>query len=245
MLRVGNLVVCRIDKILPHSAFVTILDTHEKGFIHISQVSNKWISRIDDFLRVGDEKVCKVINTRDKLELSLKAVNEKDTAKKLTELRNNKKASLVIDATAKKIKKTQEEADGLKQNIIKTYHSLNIFMELVRVEGEKALKECNVPEEWRPDLLKSFEKEKKKIKIKKTLIAYSLQDDGVERLKKTLKAEGKIIIRYISAPEYEIVLTQQGGNYATAEKELGNKIQELTEDGKKQGVIITVKEQTK
>ena len=39
----GDIVLCKVTKILPHSVFAELLEyTNKEGMIHISEISSKW-----------------------------------------------------------------------------------------------------------------------------------------------------------------------------------------------------------
>ncbi|MCD6381620.1 MAG: S1 RNA-binding domain-containing protein, partial [Candidatus Aenigmarchaeota archaeon] len=56
----GELVVCRITRVNPHSAFAYIEDYDREGMIHISEVASGWIKDIKNHLKVGQIAVTKV-----------------------------------------------------------------------------------------------------------------------------------------------------------------------------------------
>ncbi len=74
---VGKIYNGRITKIMNFGAFCEIIPGKE-GLIHISEISNKYVSKVDDFLKVGDEVKVKVIGIDDtgKIQLSMKQVSE-------------------------------------------------------------------------------------------------------------------------------------------------------------------------
>ncbi len=76
---VGEVVKGKIDKITKFGAFVK-LETGEYGLIHISEISEKYVKKVEDFLRVGQEVEAVVIKRNDdgKISLSLKRLNSGD-----------------------------------------------------------------------------------------------------------------------------------------------------------------------
>jgi general stress protein 13 len=72
----GDLVKGRITGIKPYGAFVKIEDGSD-GLIHISEMSDGYVRRIEDFLKVGDIVELEVlgVNPEGKVSLSYKHTN--------------------------------------------------------------------------------------------------------------------------------------------------------------------------
>jgi S1 RNA binding domain protein len=75
---IGSIVKGKITKITPYGAFVE-LPNGTKGLIHISQISDQFVRRIEDYLNINDEVEAKVvaINKKGNLDLSIKDLNPK------------------------------------------------------------------------------------------------------------------------------------------------------------------------
>lgn len=78
---IGAIVECRVVDIVNFGAFVK-MKGGGSGLIHISQISEKFVRDIKDFLSVGDEIVAKVvsIDSRGRVQLSIKEIQEEDKA---------------------------------------------------------------------------------------------------------------------------------------------------------------------
>lgn len=74
----GNIVTCNVTGIEKYGVFVS-LDDYYKGLIHISEISNKYVKNINDYVRVGDTIKARVIAVDDKyhVKLSIKDLNYK------------------------------------------------------------------------------------------------------------------------------------------------------------------------
>ncbi|OYD07486.1 S1 RNA-binding domain-containing protein [Paludifilum halophilum] len=72
----GSVVSGEVVAIKPFGAFVK-LETGETGLVHISQISSKFIEKVEDELSVGDTIKAKVlsIDSSGKISLSIKALN--------------------------------------------------------------------------------------------------------------------------------------------------------------------------
>jgi len=73
VVKVGDTVKSKVTQITKYGAVVQ-LESGEAGFIHISKIANRYVKRVEDHLKQGQEVTAKVIGkTRDgKWELSLK-----------------------------------------------------------------------------------------------------------------------------------------------------------------------------
>lgn len=75
-LKVGNIVKCKITSIKNFGAFVKIIETGESGLIHISEIANKRINSVEEYLHVGDETDAKIIRVDEKgISLSIKKLH--------------------------------------------------------------------------------------------------------------------------------------------------------------------------
>ena len=76
--KIGDKIQVKITKIVDFGAFVKLEDTEVDGLVHISEISNKSIDRIEDILKEGEIKEAKIINIDDnKISLSFKDLEEK------------------------------------------------------------------------------------------------------------------------------------------------------------------------
>ncbi len=75
----GDIVKGRITNIKPYGAFVKVNDTLD-GLIHISEISERYVKNIEDYLRVGDVVDLEIIDISDdqKLSLCYKSQNKSD-----------------------------------------------------------------------------------------------------------------------------------------------------------------------
>jgi len=80
--KIGDKIRVKITKIVDFGAFVKLEDTDVDGLVHISEISNKSIDRIEDILKEGEIKEAKIINIDDdKISLSFKDLEEKNIKK--------------------------------------------------------------------------------------------------------------------------------------------------------------------
>lgn len=72
----GDIVKGRITSIKPYGAFVKVNDSID-GLIHISEISDKFVKSIDDYIDIGDIVTLEVMSVSEdnKLSLSYKSQN--------------------------------------------------------------------------------------------------------------------------------------------------------------------------
>jgi S1 RNA binding domain protein len=76
--RVGDLVDCVVEQIMPYGAFVR-LPTGQKGMVHISELSFNFVKKVEDILSLQQKIKVRVVKIDEKgrLDLSLKKVEER------------------------------------------------------------------------------------------------------------------------------------------------------------------------
>ena len=90
---VGRTVKGKVTGITDYGAFVGIGDKYI-GLIHISEISPYFVKNIEDYLKVGDEVRCKVLEIMEDgkhLKLTIKGVNYKFGAKSGSRILETKK----------------------------------------------------------------------------------------------------------------------------------------------------------
>jgi len=83
-IEVGSIIEGKVTGIANFGAFVE-LPEQAVGLVHISQISDKYVTNINEFLKVGDSIKVKVlgINKKGKYDLSVKQASKQEFASKL------------------------------------------------------------------------------------------------------------------------------------------------------------------
>lgn len=107
---IGSIVECRVVDIVPFGAFVKIKGGGN-GLIHISQISEKFVRDVRDFLSVGDDVVAKVaqIDQKGRVQLSMREV-------KPEELDAMQKTMMEAAAAREKKERPQERAEPREES---------------------------------------------------------------------------------------------------------------------------------
>lgn len=77
--QVGDILEGNVTGISEYGAFIKIDDTYT-GLIHISEVSNHYVKNIEDYVTVGENILCEVLDVDNEvhhLKLSIKDINYK------------------------------------------------------------------------------------------------------------------------------------------------------------------------
>lgn len=207
--RRGELVVCKIEKISPYSAFASLEEYPGKeGMIHVSEISSSWVKDIRKHVKDNERVVCKVLRIdpeRGHITLSLKRLSAQEKKSRMNQFKREKRAEKLLEMIVKErglnVKKAYEK---LGHSLIDEYGSLHKAFDSV-YDGKTE----KVPEDWKELVIefvkKNFVKEKKEIKGKLKMTFYG--PDGASDIKKALKeAEGELKVSYISAPIYQLSL---------------------------------------
>ncbi|MCI5675167.1 MAG: S1 RNA-binding domain-containing protein [Ezakiella sp.] len=76
-IEVGDIIEGKVNGLTKFGCFID-LEGGESGLVHISEISNRYVQNIEDFVKVGDVVKAKVveINENGKIALSMKAIEE-------------------------------------------------------------------------------------------------------------------------------------------------------------------------
>lgn len=77
-IKIGDIIEVKVIGISHYGIFVSTLDNFN-GLIHISEISNYYVKNILDFVNIGENILCEVLNIDEfnKLSLSIKNINYK------------------------------------------------------------------------------------------------------------------------------------------------------------------------
>jgi translation initiation factor 2 subunit 1 len=233
----GDLVIATVKRITDYGAYVT-LDEYDdqEGLLHISEIASTWVKNIRDHVREGQKLVLKVLRVNPEkghIDLSLRRVTGKEKMEKLLQWKIDKKAESIMKTAIEKLKKTEEEANAIKEAILKKYESLYDAFEEAVEEGQEVFETLGISSEWAKALTEAA---KSKIKIEKAKVSATieltcLKPDGIEAIKQSLlnaekiRKKGASIIAYaIGAPKYKIEVL--ANDYGEAEALLKKAIDE-------------------
>ncbi len=210
---IGELLICTVKKILPHSVFVSIDEyVNIDGMIYISEIAPGRIRNLRDYVAEGKKIVCKVLNINQhtgNIDLSIRRVGTSFMVQKLNEAKQEEKAEKLLQSIAKDLKidlKGIYNEFGYKA--IEKYGTLYNFFQEIAADEEKIKKEISIKPEIEKKLF-SVVKEKIKpteVSVSGTLSLQSYEENGVDDVKEILfKIEKNgIKVYYLGAPKYKL-----------------------------------------
>lgn len=239
----GEIVVCTVKKVSPHSIFANLDEYNKEGMIHISEVSPGRIRNIRDYVKEDKRIVCKILRINKEkgyIDLSLRRVSQTLRINKLTEYKQEEKAEKLLESIAKILKKDLKNLyEEIGYKMIEECGSLtNCFQKIV--SNKINLEEWDITKKT-AQIITDIVKEKikpKKVIISGILKIQSYAPNGIEIIKEGLnKIKSKNInIDYISAPRYRLVATAE--DYKSAENNIKEIIEKLKEYMKNQKEAI-------
>ncbi len=206
---VGEVVICKITRLNPNSAFAVLDEYGHEGMIHISEVSSGWVRDIRNHIKEGQSVIAKVVRIDDRgISLSLKRVDEKQKKDKMREYNLNQKAEKMLDMAAHKLGKNLEQAYNEVGFLLQeSFGSLYEGFRRALSDAEE-LRKKGVPEGWIAAVKEIAEKniEQKEFEFVSKIFLRSYKENGINLIKDVLeKAELMgLEVKYISAPEYMV-----------------------------------------
>lgn len=244
-----ELVICTVQKILPHSVFCT-LDEYKikEGLLHISEVSPGRIRNIRDYVIEGKKIICKILHVdkeKNQIDLSLRRVSLTARKQKDKEYKQEQKAEKLLESLAEKLNINLEEAyKKVGYAIIDKYGLIHPFFQEISEKDESLLTNIGVDKKI-AEMLTKIIKEKIKaseVKISAVLTLKSYEENGIEVIKKILKnikdINLNISINYISAPKYGITIKSK--DYKEAEeifKKISDELSVLLKNSNSEGEL--------
>ena len=87
MYKIGDIVECIVTGFKEYGIFVNVANSYS-GLIHISEISNSFVSNVKDYTEIGERIFAKVLEVDEKtkqLKLSIKNINYKKDGKEMKE----------------------------------------------------------------------------------------------------------------------------------------------------------------
>ncbi len=231
----GELVVCKITRLNPNSAFAELEEYNREGMIHISEVSSGWVRDIRQFVRIGQSVIAKVMRVDDQhISLSLKRVDAKQENDKIKEYKMNQRAEKMLELAAARLKKTLDQAYEevgflLQEKFGNLYEGFTASM-----ENLETLKSRGVPDKWISVLREVAEKniEQKEFIFRAKLTVRTSKPNGINIIKDVLKGIKKsgLDVHYIAAPNYLVKMRTK--NAKKGYREFHEKLEKIAKSAK-------------
>ena len=223
---VGEVVLATIESVSPSGAWVTLDEYNNiRAFLPESEISRNIVKNLEKALKPKQKLIVKVIKAdKQKLDfdVSLRQVTQEEQKLKRIEIKKSRWAESVFNIVAKKL--GLQNAEKEMKIISQKYESLYEGLEDLVNQGPQAFINLGIDKEFAEELYKLASEKIKPpvVSITKIFEIYSPDPEGIEVLKKAIIEseneikEGKVEIKYISAPRYRV--TYYSENYKDAEK---------------------------
>ena len=219
----GELVVAKVKKVTPYSAFADMLEYDGEIMIHISEVSSTWVKNINKFLHQGEIIVARIVKVdpeKGYVDASIRRVSSGEKKRRMNQYKVDVKMERLLEMLGKKYNKSLDQMyKELGNEIINKYVSFYDFYVEIREKGEAALKPIKSPlKKEFYDLIKEQVKTNKLV-MKRTVEVKSYEPNGVDVVKKELsklKSKYGAKIYTIGPPRYVVEI--QVDSYKEGEK---------------------------
>ncbi|MBI2675334.1 MAG: S1 RNA-binding domain-containing protein [Candidatus Aenigmarchaeota archaeon] len=205
----GEVVICRICKMHPNSAFAELIEYgNRQGMIHVSEVAKRWVRDIREFLKENQYVVCKILNVSSEgITLSVKRVDSKEAARRLKQFNREKKAEKLLDLAAKKFGMTLDQAyEEAGNEMIDAFGSLDKAFEMA-AKNPEIFENRGMDKKWTGVIeeiaKKSFAEKEYVVKMQMGVASYA--PNGIELIKKALSGAKEYEVKYIAGGRYMVI----------------------------------------
>lgn len=246
--REGEFLIGKIKQVENQYVYVDLVDytglvseEFAKGFIHISEISSRWIKNIRNYVRIGQRVVLRVLRVdpqKGHVDLSLRRVNSAQKENRLKEWKYAVKFENLLQflIETEGINLTLDQAyDLIGWSVLNQFDSYQEALEVLKESGIEILDDLEgVSEEVKKILLKIIEEN---VKISTVNISGKIRlsfnsENGIDQIKESLiEAKGiiesketrSINISYIAAPLYQLEIITK--DYLDAENILSDALE--------------------
>jgi translation initiation factor 2 subunit 1 len=237
------MVIATVNRLESYGAYVALDEYDNKeAFLHISEISSRWVRNIRNHVREGQKTVLQVLRvdtSKSQVDLSLRRVNKDDKRKKLEEWKKGRKAEMMLKQAAETLKMTPgdlyaEISPKLNEVKLQLYDS---FEQLAK-KGAQFFIGIGIKPKT-AEALVNVAKDKivvKGVTIQGVFEVTAMGNNGVEEIKDVFTAsrdlgeenEATINIYTLGAPKYRIEVTSD--DYKKAENVLDMIIKQVTSE---------------
>lgn len=228
--QVGEVVVCKVSKILDYGVFVDLLEYEGvSGFVHISQVASSWVKNIRTFVKENQIRAAQVQHIdydRGQIDLSLTKVSAGAQRSKIDEWKALKRSQKLLEILASEKKAGFDSVwKEVAEPLVQKFGSLPEAFNEIAADSSKA---SEVPEKFRVPLVELLKKniEVPKRTVKGVVTVYCEKPNGAELIREALvKARASVKnasaeINYIGSGRWDLRFTSS--DFKIAEKAMGS-----------------------
>ncbi len=210
----GEVVVCRVTRILDYGVFVELVEyPGVQGFVHISQVASSWVKNIRSYVKEAQVRAGKVTNLdreRKQVDVSFTKVNPSDERAKINGWKQSKRVQKLLEQVSQEVKEPFETVwEKVAVPFLEKYGSVQEgFQEAANDETILELVEEKYRAPLKEFVLKKMTASSKQVKAIFEL--HSPASNGVEVVKSALlhvkksTREGKFEILYAGSGKFNV-----------------------------------------
>ncbi|MFX1411335.1 MAG: translation initiation factor IF-2 subunit alpha [Promethearchaeota archaeon] len=245
--REGEFVIGKVMEIENQYVYVDLVDYEglpseefAKGFIHVSEISSRWIKNIRNYVRIGQRVVLRVLRVdpqKGHVDLSLRRVNSAQRENRLKEWKYAVKFENLLQFLIEEgIDLTVNEAyDLIGWPVLEQFDSYQETLDNLKERGEEILDGLDgISEKVKTVLLKIIDENVKisTVSISGKIKLSFISENGVDYIKESLIEAKNIIkskqtrginISYIAAPYYRLEIISK--DYLDAENILSDALE--------------------
>lgn len=211
----GDLVVCKIKRMKDYGVFVDLVEYNKEGFIHVSEIVSGWVKNIRSHVSEGQMRVGQVLRVnvdKDLIDVSFRRVSTNQEKRKISAYKRANRAEKIFERIAKELNVPSDEAwESVGRVLFDEFGELYAALEAAHIEGADAFEDIKLPKNWVDALVKAAQESitVPLVSIKGMMHLRVFEPTGIEIIKQVVsKAQNeKIVYSYVSAPDYEIVVT--------------------------------------
>ncbi len=215
-----ELVLVKINKIMPHGAYCELTEYGIDAYLPISEIAPGWIKNIHEFIKEGQKDVARVIaidREKKAVDVSLKKATKEEKNSKITEYNLEKRYEKLFNQ-ALGAAKLEAKKDSIIEDLAKR---INSYTDIIQLAAEGKDLRTVIKNKALEDAL--LEVAAKNIKPKRYAVSYTLElkstdpKAGIGTIKEALEEMEKkgVEILYLGAPKYR--LTSEDTDYPKAE----------------------------
>jgi len=243
----NDLVLVVVRDITKHGIYCDLKEYEGiTAYCHISEIAGTFIRNIRNFVKVGQNSVAKVLRVNydnKQVDISLKRVNDSHKREKLQEYKHQNAAIAMCKLVGEKVKKSTDEIRNIiERPLVANFGSMySGFEETAASEGE-ALDNLDIDEKIKKAMIEvaAISIQISTVDVTATLGVRSFAPDGVDHVKKLLKAAEKAAKKFdevdseittLGSPQYRIHL--EGRSYDEVLEVLDSIEEEMEKSSKK------------
>ena len=249
--QIGEVVVCKISKILDYGVFVELLEYEGlNGFVHISQVASSWVKNIRNFVKENQIRAAQVLHIdfgKNQIDLSFTKVSAGTQRAKIEAWKHLKRNQKLLEILAQEQKASfetvwQEIAEPLMQN----YDSLQEAFQEIASKGKIGVK--GVQEKWHKPLVELVQKniEVPKRTVRGVVSISCPKPNGAELIKDALvkardsSRDASVELYYVGSGKWDLRVSSF--DFKVAERVMNAVAEDIAEFIKSSGGIAEFQE---